>query len=153
MILRKVRFLMLLDLNPDERKSIALASLSSISVIFDFISFSFMSLYIDKSILVNTKVSNWSSFILFSIFLLGYMFRPLGMYLYCKFRQKNDTPILSIYTFLQIGTYLAIGLMPFRELFSYKCLIILIIARVIHGIAGGVEIQAQYTNLAIKLAD
>lgn len=151
MILRSIQMLRFAGLNPYERKTILFSSLGSMLEFYDIITFSFMCLYIDKTILHGTILSSWSSFILFSVFLLGYLCRPIGMLLYSKYIIHYSSSVTNLYTITLIVSYCAIGLISGHDILGYTSLVTIISARIMQGIAFGAEMQSQYDHLAVKL--
>ena len=112
-----------------------------------------MSLYIDKTFLSNTVFAKWSTFLLFCIFLTGYLVRPIGMVIYDKYAKNNNIEFINLYTILLITSYLSICFIPTKDLMNYSCIAILFSARLIHGLASGTEVQSQYNLLSYNLRE
>lgn len=153
MIINNIRILLMLDLSHRERKAIFMASLGSMLEFYDFIVFGFMASFLAKAILINYS-QNSKIIILYTIFIIGYAVRPLGMYLYSKIAPVQSLRFIDlIITTLQVISTLIIGLTPDKSfsIIWWLPLLILSIARISQGIASGAEMQAELDHLKIKL--
>jgi|GEM_PF-2386917 len=153
MIIQNIKLLHLVGLSRDERRTIFISSLSGLIEFYDFIIFGLMGIYFSKIIFANSNTSNWGVFILFSIFILGYMARPIGMKLYGKIAVNHSSTVVNLWVIsLLFISSLAIGMTPTYKEIGILSPIFLMLARLVQGISSGAERQGEYDHLAIKLS-
>lgn len=141
-----------LELTAKERKTILLASLGCVLEFYDFIIFGFMAINLISDVFAGKFTYHKNIFLLFCVLFLGYLIRPLGMKIYSKIAPVQETYIVDgVVTGLFIIAMCAIGLMP-RHNYSLA-IIILLISRIIQGIASGAEMQSNIDHLLIKVPD
>ena len=152
MILRNIKLLYLLDLTSKERKAIFISSLSGLVEFYDFIIFGLMGVYFARVIFNYSSMASWSVFALFLIFILGYMVKPIGMKIYsqCATCYSSTRINITVITALFVSS-LVIGLLPTYAEIGLFSPILLMIARILQGIASGAEIQGEYDHLSIKI--
>jgi MFS family permease len=152
MIIRNIKLLYLLDVTPKERKTIFMSSLSGLVEFYDFIIFGLMGVYFARVIFRYSDMGSWNVFILFMIFILGYMVKPIGMKIYsqCATCYSSRRINITLITALFVSS-LVIGLLPSYSEIGVFSPILLMIARVLQGIASGAELQGEYDHLSIKM--
>ncbi len=153
MIVQNFRTLHLFDLTKRERKAVLLSSLWSMLEFYDFLIFGFMGIYFSEHISRSTGLGGWPAFQLFAIFILGYLVRPLGMALYSKVAPNYNSKIIgSATSILLFLSTTSLGFIPEYNALGIHTMTLVILARLIQGIAGGAEMQAEYDHLTIKLS-
>lgn len=153
MIITYVKTLLKLRLDKSELKGIIMASYGSMIDFYDFIMFGFMAVYLCRRLFHNSLMSHKQTFILFSIFILGYVARLIGMHIYTKFVIKyKTTNLLKLNTILMVISNLLLVIFPDVHLFVYNIIFISVFAsRIFQGIASGIEMQASYHYIESKL--
>lgn len=153
MIFQYLRILVKSPLEKRDLKNIAITALGSILEFYDLIIFSFVSVYMIKIMFHDQRISHRKVFYLFSIFIIGYFARPLGMIIYnsLALRLKIRT-IQTINAMLLISTNLILAFASNQYFIWFPLTIILIIlARITQGVSGGIEMQASFHYLRTRL--
>lgn len=152
MILRNIKLLYLLDITPKERKTIFMSSLSGLVEFYDFIIFGLMGIYFARVIFSYSDMGSWNVFTLYLIFILGYMVKPIGMKVYsqCATCYSSKRINITLITALFVSS-LVIGLLPTYSEIGIFSPILLMIARILQGVASGAELQGEYDHLSIKM--
>lgn len=133
-------------LTRDHKKTIALSSLGGTLEFYDFIIFIFFASTISKLFFPAAMDSFWSSLNTYATFAAGYFARPLGGIVMAHFGDKfgrKNMFMLSI-LLMVIPTFI-IGVMPTFEHIGYAATIVLIIIRILQGIAIGGELPGAWT--------
>lgn len=153
MIITYVKTLLKLRLDKSELKGIIMASYGSMIDFYDFIMFGFMAVYLCRRLFHNSLMSHKQTFILFSIFILGYVARLIGMRIYTKSVIKyKTTNILKLNTILMVISNLLLVIFPDVHLFIYNIIFFSVFtSRIIQGIASGIEMQASHHYIENKL--
>jgi MFS family permease len=120
-------------------KNTILASLGVGFEYYDFIIYALMGVYLGDIFFQGDHSTN--SFYYFSIFAIGYFFRPLGGVIFGlisdKYGRKKSFSILILA--MAIATF-AIGILPTHKEFLHISVLILIFARILQGVALGGEL-------------
>lgn len=120
-------------------KNTILASLGVGFEYYDFIIYALMGVYLGDIFFQGDPASN--DFYYFSIFSIGYLFRPLGGVVFGlisdKYGRKKSFSLLILA--MAIATF-TIGLLPTNKDFLALSVLILILARILQGVALGGEL-------------
>ena len=133
------------SLNRAQLKLLILSSLGGVLEYFDFIIFIFLVPYIEKLFFVSSAsyVAHIKSL---AIFAVGYLIRPFGGILFSHFGDKYGRKVVFLLTILFMALpSLAIGLLPTAQQIGVMAPILLLIFRIMQGLALGGEIPAAIT--------
>lgn len=133
-------------LTKDHKKTIGLSSLGGTLEFYDFIIFVFLASSISKLFFPEDMDSFWSTLNTYATFAAGYFARPLGGIIMAHFGDKfgrKNMFMLSI-LLMVIPTFI-MGIMPTFEHIGYWATIILIMIRILQGVAIGGELPGAWT--------
>lgn len=133
-------------LNPQDRRTLALSSLGGALEFYDFVIYVFYAKIIAEQFFPSTLSPFWAMLNAYGIFAAGYFFRPLGGVVMAHFGDKlGRKKLFSLSILLMALPTLAIGLMPNFAQIGYAAPLLLLLMRIIQGIAIGGEIPAAWT--------
>lgn len=124
---------------------LGLSSLGGMLEFYDFIIFVFFASYISLLFFPTDLDPFWAIFNTYGTFAAGYLARPLGGIIMAHFGDKNGRKNMFMLSILLmvIPTFL-LGIMPTFESIGYLAPIILVIIRVLQGIAIGGELPGAW---------
>ena len=133
-------------LSQADKRTLGLSSLGGALEFYDFVIYVFYAKLISELFFPSTLSPFWAMLNTYGIFAAGYFFRPLGGVVMAHFGDligRKRLFSLSI-LFMALPT-LMIGVMPTFESIGYAAPILLLLMRVLQGIAIGGEIPAAWT--------
>ena len=124
---------------------LGLSSLGGMLEFYDFIIFVFFASYISILFFPTDLDPFWAIFNTYGTFAAGYLARPIGGIIMAHFGDKNGRKNMFMLSILLmvIPTFL-LGIMPTFESIGYLAPIILIIIRILQGIAIGGELPGAW---------
>ena len=124
---------------------LGLSSLGGMLEFYDFIIFVFFASYISLLFFPADLDPFWAIFNTYGTFAAGYLARPLGGIIMAHFGDKNGRKNMFMLSILLmvIPTFL-LGIMPTFESIGYLAPIILVIIRILQGIAIGGELPGAW---------
>ena len=132
-------------LKKEEIKVLGLSSLGGILEFYDFIIFVFFVNIISSLFFPSTLSPFWASMNTYGAFAAGYFARPLGGIIMAHFGDKTGRKkmfMLSI--LLMVIPTFALGIMPTFESIGYGAPVILLVIRILQGIAIGGELPGGW---------
>ncbi|EAI2136489.1 MFS transporter [Campylobacter upsaliensis] len=126
-------------------KTLALSSLGGTLEFYDFIIFVFFAAYISKNFFPENLSEFWKLFNTYGIFAAGYLARPLGGIVMAHFGDKfgrKNMFMLSI--LLMVIPTFSLAFIPGFETLGYTCIVLLVLVRVLQGIAIGGELPGAW---------
>lgn len=133
-----------------ELSAIILASLGLFLEFYDFSIFGFYALYFAPQIFPYVKISAYLD--IFVIFALGYCMKPFGILIFQKLSLRLKLrSILNISVTLMIISFLAIATVPTYAQIGVWSGFIILCARLLQGIASGIEMQCLIKYLSNTL--
>ena len=132
-------------LKKSEIKVLGLSSLGGMLEFYDFIIFVFFTEVISSLFFPSSLGSFWANMNTYGAFAAGYFARPLGGLIMAHFGDKSGRKkmfILSI--LLMVIPTFALGLMPTFESIGYAAPLILVLIRILQGIAIGGELPGAW---------
>lgn len=134
-----------MKLKKAELKVLGLSSLGGMLEFYDFIVFVFFTSVISSLFFPSTLSPFWASMNTYGAFAAGYFARPLGGIIMAHFGDKSGRKkmfMLSI--LLMVIPTFVLGLMPTFESIGYAAPIILLLVRILQGIAIGGELPGAW---------
>ena len=132
-------------LNQQDIKTLTLSSLGGMLEFYDFIIYVFFASVISVLFFPPSLDSFWASLNTYGAFAAGYFARPIGGIIMAHFGDKSGRKkmfMLSI--LLMVIPTFTLGLMPTFETIGYTAPIILVLIRILQGIAIGGELPGAW---------
>jgi MFS family permease len=140
-------------LNNEEKKIVRLAALGGMLEFYDFIIYGVFSVYFAQQFFPggNSLLAIIKSYV---IFILGYIARPIGGILFSHIGDEYGRKKVLIITIVLMGiSSLAIGLLPTYEQIGIIAPLLLLLLRLIQGLAIGGELPSTYVYISESLPD
>ncbi len=132
----------------DEKKIMLIAAFGAFIEFYDFTIFGFYSIYFGQEIFPETdRLSSMMS--VYIVFALGFLCKPIGLFIAQKLIDKTGAKRMLINTILIMGICsLSMGLIPGYTKIGITAGILMLVSRVIQGLASGGEIYGiiRYIN-------
>ncbi|MFW1753844.1 MFS transporter [Acinetobacter wanghuae] len=129
-----------------DKRTLGLSSLGGALEFYDFVIYVFYAKLISELFFPSTLSPFWAMLNTYGIFAAGYFFRPLGGVVMAHFGDLiGRKRLFSLSILLMSLPTLMIGLMPTFESIGYAAPILLLLMRMMQGIAIGGEIPAAWT--------
>lgn len=133
-------------LNAQDKRTLALSSLGGALEFYDFVIYVFYAKVISELFFPTGLSPFWAMLNTYGIFAAGYFFRPLGGVVMAHFGDLvGRKRLFSLSILLMALPTLLIGVMPTFSQIGYAAPLLLLLMRVIQGIAIGGEIPAAWT--------
>ncbi len=133
-------------LSQADKHTLGLSSLGGALEFYDFVIYVFYAKLISELFFPSTLSPFWAMLNTYGIFAAGYFFRPLGGVVMAHFGDLiGRKRLFSLSILLMALPTLMIGIMPTFESIGYAAPILLLLMRVLQGIAIGGEIPAAWT--------
>ncbi|AVN19102.1 MFS transporter permease [Acinetobacter pittii] len=133
-------------LNKEDKRTLALSSLGGALEFYDFVIYVFYAKIISDLFFPSTLSPFWAMLNTYGIFAAGYFFRPLGGVVMAHFGDLvGRKKLFSLSILLMALPTLFIGILPTFENIGYLAPLLLLLMRVVQGIAIGGEIPAAWT--------
>ena len=133
-------------LTPQDKRTLGLSSLGGALEFYDFVIYVFYAKIISELFFPTGLSPFWAMLNTYGIFAAGYFFRPLGGVVMAHFGDLvGRKRLFSLSILLMALPTLMIGIMPTFETIGYAAPLLLLLMRVIQGIAIGGEIPAAWT--------
>ncbi|VVC75750.1 Proline/betaine transporter [Aquicella siphonis] len=132
-------------ITPRQRRMLILSSLGGVLEFYDFIIYIFLAPVIEK--LFFAESSNYMATLkTLAIFSIGYLLRPLGGIIFSHFGDRYGRKVVFLMTviFMAIPSF-AIGLLPTPREIGIAAPLLLLLLRMMQGLALGGEIPAAIT--------
>lgn len=137
----------------EQKRVLMLSSLGGVLEFYDFIIYIFLAPIIEKVFFADnsTYIATLKTL---AIFAIGYLLRPLGGIVFSHFGDRYGRKVVFLLTvlFMAIPSF-AIGLLPTTAQIGIAAPILLLIFRMMQGIALGGEIPAAITFVSEHVAD
>src|SRR3990167_10463906 len=128
-----------------QKKVLLLSSLGGVLEYYDFIIYIFLAPFIEK-IFFAESTSYVATLKTLAIFSVGYLIRPLGGILFSHFGDRHGRKVVFLLTVVLMAVpSFAIGLLPTTAYIGIAAPILLLIFRMMQGLALGGEIPAAIT--------
>ena len=129
-----------------DRRTLGLSSLGGALEFYDFVIYVFYAKIISELFFPAGLSPFWAMLNTYGIFAAGYFFRPLGGVVMAHFGDLlGRKKLFSLSILLMALPTLMIGVMPTFESIGYAAPVLLLLMRVVQGIAIGGEIPAAWT--------
>ncbi len=129
-----------------DKRTLGLSSLGGALEFYDFVIYVFYAKLISELFFPSTLSPFWAMLNTYGIFAAAYFFRPLGGVVMAHFGDLiGRKRLFSLSILLMALPTLMIGLMPTFESIGYAAPILLLLMRMMQGIAIGGEIPAAWT--------
>jgi MFS family permease len=129
-----------------DRRTLGLSSLGGALEFYDFVIYVFYAKIISELFFPAGLSPFWAMLNTYGIFATGYFFRPLGGVVMAHFGDLlGRKKLFSLSILLMALPTLMIGIMPTFESIGYAAPLLLLLMRVVQGIAIGGEIPAAWT--------
>lgn len=133
-------------LTNEDKRTLGLSSLGGALEFYDFVIYVFYAKIISELFFPSTLSPFWAMLNTYGIFAAGYFFRPLGGVVMAHFGDLiGRKRLFSLSILLMALPTLMIGVMPTFETIGYAAPVLLLLMRVVQGIAIGGEIPAAWT--------
>ncbi|MCO8087724.1 MFS transporter [Acinetobacter indicus] len=133
-------------LSREDKRTLGLSSLGGALEFYDFVTYVFYAKIISDLFFPSTLSPFWAMLNTYGIFAAGYFFRPLGGVVMAHFGDLiGRKRLFSLSILLMALPTLFIGIMPTFESIGYAAPLLLLLMRVVQGIAIGGEIPAAWT--------
>ena len=133
-------------LNRDDYRTLSLSSLGGALEFYDFVIYVFYAKIISEMFFPSDLSPFWAMLNTYGIFAAGYFFRPLGGLVMAHFGDLiGRKRLFALSIFLMALPTLFIGLMPTFATIGYAAPVLLLLMRIVQGIAIGGEIPAAWT--------
>lgn len=135
----------------EEKRVVLIATFGAFIEFFDFTIFGFYSIYFG-GVIFPEKDSLLSRITVYLVFIIGFLCKPIGIFIANKLINKINIKRILINTVLIIGICsFSMGLIPSHNSTGIYAGILMLIARIIQGLASGGEIRGmiRYINLNI----
>lgn len=134
------------QLSTQDKRTLALSSLGGALEFYDFVIYVFYAKIISDLFFPSTLSPFWAMLNTYGIFAAGYFFRPLGGIVMAHFGDLvGRKRLFSLSILLMSLPTLMIGILPTFETIGYAAPLLLLMMRIIQGIAIGGEIPAAWT--------
>ncbi|WP_120429447.1 MFS transporter [Acinetobacter baylyi] len=134
------------QLSAQDKRTLALSSLGGALEFYDFVIYVFYAKIISDLFFPSTLSPFWAMLNTYGIFAAGYFFRPLGGIVMAHFGDLvGRKRLFSLSILLMSLPTLMIGILPTFETIGYAAPLLLLMMRIIQGIAIGGEIPAAWT--------
>lgn len=134
------------QLSSQDKRTLALSSLGGALEFYDFVIYVFYAKIISDLFFPSTLSPFWAMLNTYGIFAAGYFFRPLGGIVMAHFGDLvGRKRLFSLSILLMSLPTLMIGILPTFETIGYAAPLLLLMMRIIQGIAIGGEIPAAWT--------
>ncbi|PAF44942.1 MFS transporter [Helicobacter sp. 11S02629-2] len=126
-------------------KTLSLSSLGGMLEFYDFIIFVFFAKVFQELFFPANLSPFWSSLNVYGAFAAGYFARPLGGIIMAHFGDKKGRKnVFMLSILLMVIPTLVLGLMPTFNLIGYAAPIVLLLIRILQGIAIGGELPGAW---------
>ena len=133
-------------LTREDKRTLGLSSLGGALEFYDFVIYVFYAKIISELFFPAGLSPFWAMLNTYGIFAAGYFFRPLGGVIMAHFGDLlGRKRLFSLSILLMALPTLMIGVMPTFETIGYAAPLLLLLMRVVQGIAIGGEIPAAWT--------
>ncbi len=133
-------------LTGEDKRTLGLSSLGGALEFYDFVIYVFYAKIISELFFPSGLSPFWAMLNTYGIFAAGYFFRPLGGVVMAHFGDLiGRKRLFSLSILLMALPTLMIGIMPTFESIGYAAPLLLLLMRVVQGIAIGGEIPAAWT--------
>ena len=133
-------------LSSEDKRTLGLSSLGGALEFYDFVIYVFYAKIISELFFPSGLSPFWAMLNTYGIFAAGYFFRPLGGVVMAHFGDLiGRKRLFSLSILLMALPTLMIGVMPTFESIGYAAPLLLLLMRVVQGIAIGGEIPAAWT--------
>jgi MFS family permease len=133
-------------LTREDKRTLGLSSLGGALEFYDFVIYVFYAKIISELFFPAGLSPFWAMLNTYGIFAAGYFFRPLGGVVMAHFGDLiGRKRLFSLSILLMALPTLMIGVMPTFETIGYAAPLLLLLMRVVQGIAIGGEIPAAWT--------
>ena len=133
-------------LRPEDKRTLVLSSFGGALEFYDFVIYVFYAKIISELFFPSGLSPFWAMLNTYGIFAAGYFFRPLGGVVMAHFGDLiGRKKLFSLSILLMALPTLMIGIMPTFESIGYAAPLLLLLMRMIQGIAIGGEIPAAWT--------
>ena len=133
-------------LTRQDRRTLALSSLGGALEFYDFVIYVFFAKIIAEQFFPSSLSPFWAMLNTYAIFAAGYFFRPLGGVVMAHFGDLlGRKRLFTLSILLMALPTLAIGLLPNFAHIGYAAPLLLLLMRILQGIAIGGEIPAAWT--------
>lgn len=131
--------------NKEQRRALILSSLGGMLEFYDFIIYIFLAPMIEKVFFADST-SYMATIKTLAIFSIGYLLRPLGGIVFSHFGDRYGRKVVFLLTvvFMAVPSF-AIGLLPTTAQIGMMAPILLLVFRMMQGLALGGEIPAAIT--------
>ncbi|MCE3036763.1 MFS transporter [Helicobacter sp. faydin-H20] len=131
------------------KKILFLSSLGGILEFYDFIIFIFFVAIINKVFYPATDDSFWGLIGVYSTFAVGYFARPLGGIIMAHFGDKKGRKnVFLLSVLLMVIPTFVLGVLPGFESIGYFAPLILVIIRILQGVAVGGELPGAWVYVS-----
>ncbi|MCV2442486.1 MFS transporter [Acinetobacter bereziniae] len=135
-----------INLNQEDKRTLGLSSLGGALEFYDFVIYVFYAKIIAELFFPSTLSPFWAMLNTYGIFAAGYFFRPLGGIVMAHFGDLiGRKRLFSLSILLMALPTLMIGLMPTYTDIGLAAPLLLLLMRMVQGIAIGGEIPAAWT--------
>lgn len=135
-----------MTLTKQDRRTLALSSLGGALEFYDFVIYVFFAKIIAEQFFPSSLSPFWAMLNTYAIFAAGYFFRPLGGVVMAHFGDLlGRKRLFTLSILLMALPTLAIGLLPNFAHIGYAAPLLLLLMRIMQGIAIGGEIPAAWT--------
>lgn len=133
-------------LSNEDKRTLGLSSLGGALEFYDFVIYVFYAKIISELFFPSDLSPFWAMLNTYGIFAAGYFFRPLGGIVMAHFGDLiGRKRLFSLSILLMSLPTLLIGIMPTFESIGYAAPLLLLLMRIMQGIAIGGEIPAAWT--------
>ena len=133
-------------LNRQDYRTLSLSSLGGALEFYDFVIYVFYAKIISELFFPSTLSPFWAMLNVYGIFAAGYFFRPLGGVVMAHFGDLvGRKRLFALSIFLMAVPTLIIGILPTFESIGYAAPLLLLLMRIIQGVAIGGEVPAAWT--------
>lgn len=133
-------------LTREDKRTLGLSSLGGALEFYDFVIYVFYAKIISDLFFPSTLSPFWAMLNTYGIFAAGYFFRPLGGVVMAHFGDLvGRKRLFTLSILLMALPTLLIGVMPTFDSIGYAAPLLLLLMRVVQGIAIGGEIPAAWT--------
>lgn len=135
------------SLNKTEKKIVRLAALGGMLEFYDFIIYGIFSVYFAEQFFPGNNVL-LSVIKSYAVFILGYVARPIGGLIFSHFGDEYGRKHVLIITIVLMGaSSLGIGLLPTYNQIGVLAPLLLLLLRLIQGLALGGELPSTYVYI------
>ncbi len=141
-------------LTREDTRTLGLSSLGGALEFYDFVIYVFYAKIISELFFPSTLSPFWAMLNTYGIFAAGYLFRPLGGMVMAHFGDLVGRKRLFALSIMMMAVpTLIIGLLPTFHTIGYVAPLLLLLMRVIQGVAIGGEIPAAWTFVSEHVPD